>query len=69
MNNEQKLVKALRDQSLRDQINHLIRLYENRLVDKKRRLEENQNDYLEGIVLQLEQVIEDLKKINLKKIN
>jgi hypothetical protein len=62
MNNEQKLVKALRDQSLRDQINHLIRLYENRLVDKKRRLEENQNDYLEGIVLQLEQVIEDLKK-------
>jgi hypothetical protein len=64
MNNEQKLVKALRDQSLRDQINHLIRLYENRLVDKKRRLEENQNDYLEGIVLQLEQVIEDLKKIN-----
>ena len=63
MNNEQKLVKALRDQSLRDQINHLIRLYENRLVDKKRRLEENQNDYLEGIVLQLEQVIEDLKKI------
>lgn len=51
MNNEQK-------------INHLIRLYENRLVDKKRRLEENQNDYLEGIVLQLQQVIEDLKKIN-----
>lgn len=53
----------MKDQLLKDKINRLIQSYENRLDDKKRRLEQNQNDYLEGIVLQLEQVIEDLKKI------
>jgi len=44
-------------------INKLIEKYENRIENKKKQQIYNQNDVVEGIILTLEQVVEDLKNI------
>jgi hypothetical protein len=45
------------------QINKLIEKYENRIENKKIQQIYNQNDIVEGIILTLEQVVEDLKNL------
>jgi hypothetical protein len=47
-------------------INTLIERYEKRMVEKKKQQEYNPNDVVEGIIVALEEVVEDLKQINTK---
>jgi hypothetical protein len=44
-------------------IQSLIRKYERRIEDKKERIKKVPNDCLNGIILALEDVIEDLKQL------
>jgi len=46
-----------------DQIKYLIKKYTAKIEDKKRLNQKLNNDYIEGIILALEDVVEDLKKL------
>lgn len=46
-----------------DQIKHLIKRYTAKIEDKKRLNQKLNNDQVEGIILALEDVVEDLRKL------
>jgi hypothetical protein len=46
-----------------DQIKSLIKKYTAKIEDKKRLNQKLNNDHIEGIILALEDVVEDLRKL------
>ena len=44
-------------------VKELIKKYEERIESKKEQQEKNHNDIVEGVIIALEDVVEDLKKL------